>query len=49
LEHSFVILYQNFHTHHHRYKVPKLFDAFSGSLGDTISMILIPLWITSRI
>jgi sterol desaturase/sphingolipid hydroxylase (fatty acid hydroxylase superfamily) len=49
LEHSFVILYQNFHIQHHRYKVPKLFDAFSGSLGDTIIMILIPLWITSRI
>lgn len=49
LEHSFVILYQNFHIQHHRYKVPKLFDAFSGSLGDTIIMILIPMWSTSRI
>ena len=49
LEHSFVILYQNFHSHHHQFKIPKLFDAFSGSLGDTIIMILIPLWIVSRI
>lgn len=26
-----------------------MFDAFDGSLGDTMIMILIPLWATSRI
>jgi lathosterol oxidase len=48
-QHLFTRLYQNFHQQHHRYRYPKLLDAFSGSIGDTLLMVIVPLWITSRI
>ena len=37
------------HKLHHRFISPKLFDAYDGSISDTFLMILIPLFITSRI
>jgi alternative squalene epoxidase len=40
--------YRATHKPHHRFTNPKLFDAFNGSAGDTICMILFPLVITSR-
>jgi sterol desaturase/sphingolipid hydroxylase (fatty acid hydroxylase superfamily) len=39
--------YQVSHKPHHRFTNPRLFDAFNGSLFDTIFMILIPLYITA--
>ena len=48
-EHYFSIIYKYCHQQHHQYKFPKLLDAFKGSILDTLTMILIPLWITSRI
>jgi len=49
LEHKYSILYKIFHQSHHRYTSPTLLDAFDGSIYDTMFMILIPLFITSRI
>ena len=41
--------YRATHKPHHRFTNPKLFDAFNGSAGDTICMILIPLLLTARL
>jgi alternative squalene epoxidase len=41
--------YQISHKPHHRFTNPRLFDAFNGSLFDTICMILIPLFATAHI
>jgi sterol desaturase/sphingolipid hydroxylase (fatty acid hydroxylase superfamily) len=37
------------HKLHHRFIYPKLFDAYDGSISDTFLMIIIPLFITSRV
>ena len=42
-------LYQMSHKPHHRFTNPRIFDAFNGSMADTICMILIPLYITALI
>uniref|UniRef100_A0A7S2EFZ8 Fatty acid hydroxylase domain-containing protein n=1 Tax=Trieres chinensis TaxID=1514140 RepID=A0A7S2EFZ8_TRICV len=42
-------LYKRSHKPHHRFTNPRLFDAFNGSLPDTIIMILIPLYITANV
>ena len=42
-------LYQISHKPHHRHTIPKLFDAFDGSAGDTFLMILIPLFFTAQL
>ena len=39
--------YQKSHKPHHRFTNPRLFDAFNGSVADTICMILIPLYCTA--
>ena len=36
------------HKPHHRFTNPRLFDAFNGSVTDTILMILVPLVVTAR-
>jgi alternative squalene epoxidase len=41
--------YQYSHKPHHKFLNPRLFDAFNGSLIDTICMIIIPLYITANI
>ena len=41
--------YKISHKFHHKFTNPKLFDAFNGSFADTFCMILIPLFITSRL
>merc|ERR1712174_153708 len=41
--------YRKSHKPHHRFTNPRLFDAFNGSMYDTICMILIPLYITARL
>lgn len=53
MEHSttkfWPFFYQNTHKPHHRFTNPRLFDAFNGSLGDTVFMILLPLYATANI
>ncbi len=41
--------YKFSHKPHHRFTNPRLFDAFNGSVGDTVTMILIPLFITAQL
>ena len=41
--------YKKSHKPHHRFTNPRLFDAFNGSMTDTICMILIPLFGTANI
>ena len=41
-------LYQKSHKAHHRFLSPRMFDAFDGSVSDTVFMILIPLVITAN-
>jgi sterol desaturase/sphingolipid hydroxylase (fatty acid hydroxylase superfamily) len=42
-------LYQKSHKPHHKFTNPRLFDAFNGSVTDTILMILVPLFTTANI
>lgn len=42
-------VYQKSHKPHHVFRVPRLFDAFNGSMADTILMILLPLYITANV
>jgi alternative squalene epoxidase len=41
--------YQASHKPHHKFTNPRLFDAFNGSVIDTVCMILIPLYCTAMI
>lgn len=41
--------YKCSHKPHHRFTNPRLFDAFNGSMLDTICMILIPLYATANL
>ena len=41
--------YKISHKPHHRFINPNTFDAFDGSIYDTVTMIITPLFITSRI
>ena len=49
IQHHVPILYKYSHAFHHKHIHPTLFDSFDGSILDTTCMILIPLWLTSRI
>jgi hypothetical protein len=40
--------YKRSHKPHHFFTNPKFFDAFNGSFFDTLFMVLVPLFITSR-
>jgi len=42
-------LYRLSHKPHHKFTNPKLFDAFDGSVPDTILMILLPLFFTAHL
>jgi hypothetical protein len=42
-------IYKFSHKPHHRFTNPRLFDAFNGSMCDTILMILIPLLVTKTL
>ncbi|KAL3827406.1 hypothetical protein ACHAXA_003140 [Cyclostephanos tholiformis] len=42
-------MYKISHKPHHRFTNPKLFDAFDGSVPDTVIMILIPLFVTAHV
>lgn len=41
--------YKLSHKPHHRFTNPRLFDAFNGSIPDTVLMILLPLFATANI
>ena len=43
------IVYRSSHKQHHRFVSPCLFNAFDGSIGDTVCMIIVPLYVTSQI
>ena len=49
IEHKFNDLYKVTHYRHHKHIKPILFNAFDGSFGDTMFMIIIPLYTTSQI
>mmetsp|Transcript_19431 Transcript_19431/g.22507 ORF Transcript_19431/g.22507 Transcript_19431/m.22507 type:complete len:316 (+) Transcript_19431:143-1090(+) len=50
LEHSISpAFYQKSHKPHHKFTNPRLFDAFNGSMMDTILMILTPLYLTAHL
>lgn len=50
LEHSISPeFYKKSHKPHHRFTNPRLFDAFNGSIPDTVLMILLPLYLTANI
>jgi sterol desaturase/sphingolipid hydroxylase (fatty acid hydroxylase superfamily) len=50
LEHSISPeFYKASHKPHHKYTNPRLFDAFDGSVTDTVLMILLPLYGTANI
>jgi len=42
-------IYQKSHKPHHRFLNPKMFDAFNGSVTDTVAMILVPLFLTANV
>ena len=42
-------IYRVSHKPHHRFTNPRLFDAFNGSIADTVCMILIPLYATANV
>jgi len=42
-------IYQKSHKPHHRFLNPKMFDAFNGSVADTVAMILVPLFLTANL
>jgi alternative squalene epoxidase len=50
LEHDVsAAFYQKSHKPHHRFFNPRLFDAFNGSLADTMCMIIVPLFMTANL
>ena len=49
LEHVIPSLYKITHRHHHRFTNPTLFDSFQGSVLDTVTMVVVPLYVTSQI
>ncbi|KAG7360858.1 fatty acid hydroxylase superfamily protein [Nitzschia inconspicua] len=50
LEHSVSpTFYRYSHKSHHKFTNPRLFDAFNGSVLDTVCMILIPLYATANL
>lgn len=49
IEHNWPALYKISHKAHHKWINPKLYNAFNGSILDTLSLILIPLFLTHQI
>jgi hypothetical protein len=42
-------VYRNSHKPHHRFVNPRIFDAFDGSLTDTLLMIIVPFVVVARL
>jgi lathosterol oxidase len=49
IEHNWPALYKRSHKFHHVFRNPKLYNAFNGSVLDTLSLILIPLFCTLQV
>ena len=49
LEHNWPSLYKRSHKMHHRFINPKLYNAFNGSPLDTLTLILVPLFLTHQV
>ncbi len=49
VEHRLGWLYRAVHKPHHRVTEPTLLDAYSGSVADTLAMVVVPLALTSRL
>jgi sterol desaturase/sphingolipid hydroxylase (fatty acid hydroxylase superfamily) len=49
IEHAGAELYKMSHKPHHKHVDPQMFDAFDGSLVDTLCMIVIPLLVTKSL
>lgn len=49
IEHKYNDLYKFTHYRHHIHIKPIMFNAFDGSIGDTMCMIIVPLYVTSQI
>ena len=49
IEHAWPWLYIRSHKKHHKWINPKLYNAFSACVNDTVTLILIPLYLTSRV
>ena len=47
--HIIAPLYKAVHKPHHKFTMPKQYNAFNGSVFDTVSLILIPLFITHQV
>ena len=43
------VLYKYTHKPHHKFTNPSWFDAFNGSVSDTVCMILIPLYLSTAV
>jgi len=48
-EHAWPPYYQRSHKNHHVFLRPKLYNAFNGSITDTLTLILLPLFITLQV
>lgn len=48
-QHALPALYKRSHKPHHRFTRPQLFNAFDGSLVDTVMLILFPLFTTAQL
>ncbi len=49
IEHNFPRFYKISHKPHHVFINPKLYNAFNGSILDTLSLIVIPLLVTGLV
>lgn len=49
IEHAWAWLYIRSHKKHHHWINPRLYNAFSACVNDTVTLILIPLFLTSRV
>lgn len=49
LEHAWPALYVISHKAHHHWINPKMYNAFSANVKDTVSLILIPLFLTHHV
>lgn len=49
IEHHFPDLYKYSHKAHHVWINPRLYNAFNGSVPDTVGLILVPLFFTNQL
>ena len=49
LEHAWTWYFRHSHRSHHQWVRPRLLNAFNGSVADTFSLIVVPLFLTSQV